>query len=132
MFESTGSLAEYPPWSFCSDGIVLSDRPDMPGVNRAGGGETNLLLRRQLDLDLPSNGPRHFTLQSEDITEVALVAVSPKMLVASCADQLRCDSDPVARTLHRTLHYGIDVQFSRDLRYGLLGILVVHDGGAGD
>ena len=51
----------------------------MPGVNRAGGGETNLLLRRQLDLDLPSN-----TAQVSTTVQAPLRA---KLDIAAVANQ---------------------------------------------
>ncbi len=47
------------------------------GIDRAGGRQPSLLVRRQDDLDLPGDGLHHLGLQRQNVAQVAIVPVGP-------------------------------------------------------
>ena len=83
-------------------------------VDGPGTGQTRLLLRRQGDIDFSGDALRHFALEGQDVTQVALVALRPQGLLGGGPDQSGRDSHLVARAHNRTFDDRVDIQFPRD------------------
>src|SRR5262249_8265241 len=59
------------------------DRPRLVGI------QPLLLVRGELDLDFPRDGPRDFRLYLKHIVKTALVALSPQVRFVADPDELR-------------------------------------------
>ena len=79
------------------------------GVNRAGAGQADLLVGRQLDLDSMRDGQCHLALERQYVPEFALVGFSPQVPVGGPINQLRRNAHSVARPQHRTFENRVDV-----------------------
>src|SRR5262245_49874767 len=73
-------------------------------VLRGATTDIGALLRRQFDLERSNNGLRDLVLQSEDITEVPVITLRPQVMADPSVDQLRGDSDAVARLAYTAFH----------------------------
>src|SRR5262245_12002797 len=79
---------------------------ELIGLYVLGGATTYIgaLLRCQFDLERSNNGLRDLVLQSEDITEVPVITLRPQVMADPSVDQLRGDSDAVARLAYTAFH----------------------------
>ena len=66
------------------------------GRQRPRGRGGHLRLRRDLDLDLLRDLAGDLSLQRQDVSHVALVALCPEVRVGARVDQLGGNADPVA------------------------------------
>src|SRR5207245_8164365 len=64
-----------------------------------------LFPRRKLGLELVSNRLCDLALNGEDIREIAIVSLRPKMGVISCIDQLRINAHAIGCALHAALEH---------------------------
>ena len=85
---------------------------------------------RQLQRDRPCDLPSDLPLEREHVAEVALIALSPQVVVAAGIDELERDPHAVTRAEHAALDDPLYVQLFRDLRQRLAPVLVLHDRGA--
>ena len=70
------------------------------------------IVRRQFGADLAGYGPSHIILQSEDVVQVALEALSPQMLFFVRVNQLRGDPYPLPRPEYRAFNDRIRAEFA--------------------
>ncbi len=89
-------------------------------------------VRRQRRLEGIGDSQCHVALDGEDVGQVAVIVVCPEVLVGLRIDELSGDADAAGRASHATLDDVGDPQLSRDLPEVLVGVLVLHDRGAGD
>src|SRR5207249_7522702 len=78
--------------------------------------EMCLLRFAQLDPDLPGNGPGHLPLQRQDVVQVALVALRPKVPVCCWMNQLDCNPNLVVSSQHGPDHHSLDFQLLGNVR----------------
>jgi len=90
------------------------------------------LLWSAMNLDFRGDGLSQFTLHQQHISGVAVVGLRPQMGVGRSMNQLCGHVDAVTGALHGTFNHGVDVEVPRNLRQGLVGALVMHDGSPGD
>src|SRR6267378_6200852 len=69
-------------------------------VNRDCVRQPLLLFRRQIQTDLTSYQRRQLALHAENIAEVPVIRFSPEMSLISYLDQLSCDVNALASSLH--------------------------------
>ena len=74
----------------------------------------------------------HFGLEAEYVVRLAIVALSPKVLICRASNQLNPQPDPLPRTLVRALYYRVNIQLARNLWDELVGALVKSAGGTRD
>ena len=96
------------------------------GVDRAGVGKPHFRLRTQGNIDFAAYGPGDLPQQGQQVLYLAIVGLRPQVPVGFAVDQLGRDLDPVAAPHHPALDQGVDTQFPRDLRGGLVAVPVPH------
>ncbi len=66
-----------------------------------------MFLPGDRDLHFSRDGLRHIALQSQDISQVAVVSFRPEVLVGGGTNQLCVDANPAAFWYDRSFHNGI-------------------------
>ena len=89
-----------------------------------------MLLLCQRDVDPIGNRLRDFSLQREDVAEIAFVLIGPQVAIVRGVDEMRGDPHLLARAHDGALNDGVHAQFPRNGWQGLIRPLVVHRGGA--
>ncbi len=88
------------------------------------------MIGRQLHLSFVRNGPHHLVVHAKRAHNAALEQLGPEFtLPRTRVDQLHLETHAVATPHDRRFDYRVDIQLARNLRDGLLGILVAHGGG---
>src|SRR6202048_1955444 len=87
-------------------GIGVGSQLDkLPGLNKksfrdkidSGGlGDGGFLARRNLSLELIGDCLTDFTLDSEDVGQIPIVGLRPKMRIGAPVNELGVDADPIA------------------------------------
>src|SRR5882757_1557615 len=86
------------------------DRPRLVAI------QTPPLMRRQLDLDFPGDGPGHVRLHLEHIVKAALVALSPQVRFIADPDELSRDSHTLPYPAHGAFQDMRYTKLAADLR----------------
>ncbi len=116
---------------------ILSFQVQIVGSNllrRHGGAGTGLfrLAIAQGEFDLIPDLLRDFRLHRQQVFQFAVIFARPEMCLITNVDQLSGDADTPAFAPHTTLQQVLDAQFAPDLWQRGVGILITHDGSAGD
>ena len=101
-----------------------------PRIDRVCSLQTGLFVRLQSDFDGTCNRLGDLVLQSQKVTQVTLVTVSPKLLIVARMDKPGADLHAVSDALDRAFHDGVHLQRLGDLRQGFVCVLEAHDGGS--
>src|SRR5438477_385874 len=97
---------------------------------RRAQGETQ---RRKLCLELVSNRLCDLALNGEDIREIAIVSLRPKMRVIACIDQLRINAHAIGCALHAALeHMRHSKLFADFAQIAFYAALIMHHARAAD
>jgi hypothetical protein len=94
--------------------------------------EATLFTGHQLAGDLAGDRGRHLILQLQDVAEVAIVAVGPKMSAVAYFDELHCDTDTIVAAADATVEEVGGAQFARDSVHISRRTFVLHSGAARD
>src|SRR5689334_25446405 len=86
------------------------DRPRLVGI------QALLLVRRQLDLDFPRDGPRDLRLYLQHIVKASLVTLSPQVRFVADPDELRGDAHTLSCPAHGAFQDMRDAELATDLR----------------
>jgi hypothetical protein len=89
-------------------------------------------LRFQLQLNLLGNCQCHFGLYYQDVAQIPVVRLRPKMALVLCTDELGGDPHPLGTGADGTFQDPIDAQFTGNPLHSLAGPLVSHRGGSRD
>src|ERR1017187_8665893 len=103
-----------------------------PRVDHTRFSGSRRIVRRQFGPDLAGYGPSHVILQSEDVAQVALEALSPQVLFLIGVNQLRGDSHPIPRPEYRAFNDRIRAELARNFRNRLPGAFIARGGAARD
>src|SRR5437762_1962345 len=99
------------------------------------GGTLNRALfpRRKLCLELVSNRLCDLAFNGEDIREIAIVSLRPKMRVIACIDQLRINAHAIGCALHAALeHMRHSKLFADFAQIAFYAALIMHHARAAD
>jgi hypothetical protein len=86
-----------------------------------------LRLRRHLRVNFISDRARHRTLESKNVTQVAIIGLSPQVRISRRVDQLCRNPHPVTGTEHRSFDDSVYSQLPRYFWQGLVCTLITHD-----
>ncbi len=93
-------------------------------VNRVGVCQPRLLLRSEFHANLAGDSACDLFLHGQHVTQIALIAGRPEMMIRRCFNQLRADPHSAAHPHHGAFDHGIHVQLPSDLGQRLLRSLV--------
>ena len=95
-------------------------------VYRASIARVSFLLGREFDLDFVGYRHSHRLLQGQDIAEISLIVLSPKMRLILDLNELSADAHAIARMAHGAFEDVIDAQFFANLIDSLLRALILN------
>ena len=81
---------------------------------------------------MQSDRLRKFRMQVQNITQVAVVTLRPKVRLFLGIDELGCNSYSIADSQNRAFDDCVDLKLAADLAQWLAGFLVKHGGGTRD
>ena len=90
------------------------------------------IVRRQFGADLAGYRPSHIILQSEDVAQVALEALSPQMLFLIGVNQLRGDPYSLPRPEYRAFNDRIRAELASNFGNRLPGAFIARGRAARD
>src|SRR4029077_13292433 len=114
---------------------IFGSRVEIEGgnVGRRRAFDCDLFTWRKLGLKLLGNRLRDFTLDREDIGQIAVVGFRPEMRFGPRVDQLRVDAHAIARALNASFNHIRDSQLLRDVaQIACNAALILQNGGAAD